>query len=50
MLTERGFSDENPVKEQMDEDYELCVAEKLASGLTQEEIDEESKNYSNEVA
>lgn len=49
LLEDRGFSAEAPEKEQMDKDYAKCVKEKLAAGITQAEIDEESENWQNIV-
>lgn len=50
MLEERGFDIESPMKAKMEEEYAECVQEKLSSGVTQEEIDSESNNYSKKVA
>merc|ERR1711981_179738 len=45
MFKERGFDIESPMKHKMDKEYYECVQKKLASGLSQDEIDAESNNY-----
>jgi hypothetical protein len=49
MLTERGFSSENPLKKQIDLDFSACVQKKLNSGLSQAEIDSESNNLTKKI-
>jgi len=48
-LEEHGFSAENPLKEKMNKAYMSCVAKKLASGKTAEEIEKESHEYAKQM-
>lgn len=45
VLKEHGFSSENPDKARINAEYMSCVAKKLASGKTKEDIEKESHEY-----
>lgn len=49
-LEEHGFSAVNPDKARIDEEYKTCVAKKIASGKSQEEIEKEANEYSHQQA
>lgn len=45
ILKEKGFSSENPDKARINAEYMSCVAAKLASGKSKEEIEKESHAF-----
>jgi len=45
VLKEHGFSAENPDEARINAEYDKCVAKKLASGVSQEEIEAETNAF-----
>jgi len=45
VLKEHGFSAEHPDKERINQEYMSCVAKKLSSGKTKEEIEKETREF-----